>query len=260
MADEPIIVDYRVGSKHLLKPLQEQGLTVIEDTLKFGDVAFVGRGKGDEPVTVGIELKKLPDLCQSLKNRLPADQLPGLVTHYDRAWLLVEGEWRQDAQGRVTVEKWDAGAGRMLWKPLPGAPMASELDKRLLTLETVGGLHVRETNTTADTVRWLTSLFRFWTDKALDEHRSHLAVHAPDIDQRLFNKPSQFVVTLRTLPGLEAGRLRTVEQFFGGDILRAMQAPVEVWAGIEIADAKGKVRRLGPATAAKIVAAIRGTK
>jgi hypothetical protein len=133
---------------------------------------------------------------------------------------------------------------------------AGELEKQLLTLEMCGGVHVRHTNSQRDTVRFLGSLYRWFTDKAMDAHTSHLAVHNPPM---LF-AVSKFRQAVMRWPGIGMKASAAVEKHFGGSIVRAAGAPVDEWADLETTDDRGKTRRLGTAAAKKIVTFCKGEK
>lgn len=256
-----ILVDYRNGpdvakatkAADLLTPLLEAGLPASETTLEFGDVAFEGRGVKGAPVWIGIEFKKFSDLIQSMStDRLQGHQLPGLVIEYERPWLVVEGEWTHDDRGRVTQWK---GKGRR--RPVLGAPPAAELEKQLLCLHTRGGLHVRHCFTRRDTVRFLCQLYRFWTDKDLDKHKSHLAIHAPDLDRGLLIPISDFRRIVAQIPGVGYRTSGAVEKHFGGSFRKMMFASVDDWAAITTTDDSGKTKRIGASRAQKIVEALK---
>lgn len=231
------------------------GLPVEEATLAFGDVAFVGRGEGGNPLAVGLEHKKLPDLVQSLGNdRLAGHQLPGMLATYDRCYLVIEGEWDTDPGGRIVVpSKWKRGAG----SPLKGAPPAITLMQRVMTLETRGGLRVHWSASQKASVRYICALYRFWTDRALDSHRSHLAIHAPDFDNSLLTPVSDFRRVVAQIPNVGFKTSAAVEQVFGGSLRRMMFATEEEWAAITTVDDKGKPRRIGAARAKKILEALK---
>lgn len=252
-------IDERAGSKDLISPLTDLGLPVKGDFLEFGDIAFVGRGEKGASVSIGIEHKKLNDLVQSLNtDRLAGHQLPGLVINYDRAWLIVEGDWNHDQQGRTTMWK-----GRGARRPVKGAPLAVELEKRLLTLETRGGVRVRICPTRRDTLRFLVAMYRFWTDKALDEHKSHLAIHNPDIDPKLREDVSDFRAILARWPGIGYKLSAAFEDYyetFAAFAEAITGADVNGMADILTVDDKGKARRLGEARALKIITAMEKTR
>ena len=248
-ARRPIYIDTRAGSKDLIEPLTQAGLPVEATTLEFGDLAFMGRGEGGAEVFIGIEHKKFGDFVQSLTNeRLTGHQLPGLVTAFDRAWLIIEGEWKHDAQGRVVVRN-----GRGTTRAVRGCPPAIELEKRLACLETRGGVRVRHTNSRRDSLRVLIALYRFWTDRDLDEHKSHLAIHAPDMDATLLTEVSDFRRVVAQMPGIGYKTSKAVEAHFDCSFRRLMLAGVDEWAEITTLTRDGNARRLGKARAQAIV-------
>jgi hypothetical protein len=259
-----ILCDNRAGSIELYDPLIAAGLPVELTQMPFGDLAFAGRGAGT-PLLIGLEHKKLPDLVQSLAdNRLAGHQLLGLVNpaNYDRAYLIIEGEWDADSTGRVCRQL--PIKGRRVVSPLKGAPPAIELEKRVLTLAHRGGLHVRWTRSQAETVRFVTALYRWWSDEDLEDHRSHLAIYAPDFDPVLREPLTTFRKGLDGLvDGVGFAMSKAVENAVfdaalergSWERLRAMT--VDDLADIAVVTSKGKTRRLGPAKAKQIKEALR---
>lgn len=246
-----LLIDDRVGSKDLHKPLKDAGLPAEIVRLEFADVAFQGKGPGGSALDIGVELKTLSDLVGSLRSgRLAGHQLPGLTKHYDYTWLIVEGMWRHDEAGQVVNYR---GKYRG-WQPVPGRMSAGELEKQVLTLECCGGLHVRYTNSRRDTVRFLSNLYRWWTDVAVDQHTSHLAVHmAPTIVP-----VSDFRQAVMRWPNIGFKTSKSVERIFGGSIRTAGNASVEQWAAVETITDKGQARRLGTKAATEIVHFLEG--
>ena len=226
-----IWVDSRVGSKDLLEPLRKRGLEADITELKAGDLAFEGKGANGTPMEIGIELKRLDsgDLLQSLRSgRLAGEQLPKLLGPegaYGHAWLVVEGAWRADSSGHVVVYQ----EPKRGWKPLRGRLTASELQKSLLTLEVCGGLHVRFTSSRADTLQFIDFLYKWWTDKAIDKHTSHLAVH----DVATFMPASDFRRTVMQWPHIGLKLSAEVERHFHGSLVEAVNASAQEWAEID---------------------------
>lgn len=250
-----LLVDNRIGSAELLAPLKALGLPVELTRLDFGDFALTGRGLKGRTLQIGIERKRLGDLVQSLRSgRLAGHQLPGLTgpdAIYDRSWLVVEGTWRPGSRGLVEVP----GSGRWSkrWQVLPGSMNAAELNKALLTLELLGGLHVRTTADEAETARFLAVLYRWWTDKDLDQHTTHLQIRTiPSGPIAL----SRFREVLCRFPGLGRVASGAVEKHFG-NLRRACNAGVQEWAGISVPTRQGGCKRLGK-TATTIQEFIRG--
>jgi len=255
----PLLVDDRAGSNTLIDALEKMGLPVETTRLDFGDVAFVGRGEGGAQVLIGLEHKKIPDLIQSLNDaRLTGHQMPGMITAYDRSWLVIEGDWKHDAEGRVTMFR-KKGTRR----PVKGAPPAFELEKRLLTLEVRGGLKVRMCPDRRDTLRFIYALYRFWTDKDLDQHKSHIAIHAPDLDRNILVPASDFRRIIAQIPAIGFRTSKTIEEAVWddekgeGSFRRLMLMPEATLAELVTLDDHGKARRIGKARAKTIMEALR---
>lgn len=238
-----ILVDRRIGSRELVAPLERLGLPVTETTLEYGDVAFEGRGRDDQPVYIGIERKRVNDLIQSLTSgRLAGHQLVGLQQAYDYCWLLVEGAWRHHRSGAIVEIK--GGCAR----PTHSRMHASTLEKRLLTLQLRGGLFIWQTESLRESARFLQCLYRYWTDASLDEHTSHEAIyHHAESLVRISPTREAF----HAWPTIGYRTSAAVEQAFG-TLRRAMHATVEEWAAIEIEDRHGGKRRLGIKDAQRI--------
>ncbi len=134
------------------------------------------------------------------------------------------------------------------------AILSSQMEKRVLTLELLDGLHVRFTNTRRDSVVFLSNLIHWWTDKAMDEHTSHLHDHQP----LGFLTISDFRSVVQRFPGISLGTSLAVELHFQSNLRKAVCAGVNEWAGITTLDRKGQARRLGIKKAEKIVAFCEG--
>lgn len=242
-----LLVDYRAGSKELVKPLRKilGAGNVDEVTLDFGDVAFAGRGVGDTPLDVGIEFKKLADIVACCRDgRFAGHQLPGMRKMYDYSWLMIEGQWRADDAGLITTHQ----GGYRGWRAIPGKMRASEFEKHILTFELCGGVHVRYTNTRADSIRAIADLYRWWSDKPMDAHTSHLAVHTP----ATLGPTSAFCKAVMSWPSIGHKMSKVVEAKFG-TLRAAVNAPFDVWANLE-----SDGRRFGEKNAQKVLNFING--
>lgn len=219
-----LLVDQRIGSVDLAEPLRKLGLPVELRMLEFGDLAWTGRGPAGD-VRVGVELKKVGDLLNSLRsNRLPGHQLPGLQQSYDYRYLLVEGVWEVDAAGYVVINGGTHKATRMA---------SQELEERLLTLATLGGIDVQYTFSRRATLRRLAALYRWWTDRGWDDHSSHVVVYQP----QQIAPVSQFRRTVMTLPAIGMKTSKAVEKQFG-TLRRAFLASAAGWLEIDGIGAK----------------------
>ena len=236
-----LLVDRRIGSKDLLVPLQKMGLPAELTELAYGDLAFEGRGEHGATVDIGIELKRLSDLLNSLRSgRLAGHQLPGMIQMYEYSWLIVEGRWGADRWGHVRALK---------GSPLHGQMAIGELEKTLLTLELRGGLHVCRTCNRRGTLLFISSLYHWWVDRNLDAHCSHLTVHTP----QSFIPISPFRQVVAQLPGVGLKTSRAVEQHFQGSLKQAVLANADEWARITTKDGQGRERRFGTKAATRVV-------
>ncbi len=111
---------------------------------------------------------------------------------------------------------------------------------------------------------FLLALYRWWTDKDLDEHKSHLGVKTPDADRGMQLPMSDFRKGIQVLlPDVGYAASAAIEdRCFDAELNRASWRKlsflsVEEWAALEITDRKGKPRRLGESRAKRIVEALR---
>lgn len=195
-----LLVDERIGSKDLLTPLQMFGVPAALAHLEFADFAFIGRGIEGADVSVGIELKETRDLIGSLQSsRFTGHQLPGLVRTYDRVWLLTEGIWRAGAGGIFEVM---AGGWRAVRGTGARSLMLNDIESWILTQTIRGGIGYWHSSTRHDTIRFISVLYHWWTDKSLDEHRSHQAIYRPPPDRAMMVEPSTFQQMVSCIPGV----------------------------------------------------------
>ncbi len=222
-----LLVDNRAGSHELVKPLRKLGLPVEETRLESADVMFEGRGEGGKPVLIGVEYKKLGELVQALRTeRLQGHQLLKMQAAYDFNYLLIEGEVLYGPSG-ILVQP--SGYRRGQTRPIPGKMGVAELRKRLHVLHLCGGLNTLWSGSLADTCSQLSSLYRVWTDCALDEHKSHIAIYRPPALVPI----SQFRTFVQSLDGISFGTSKAIETHFNGSIKAAVNASREEWIKIE---------------------------
>ena len=243
-----IFVDAASGSNTLAPLLEKAGLPVYTDDdgnlphLDYADIEFVGRGPKGEQVMIGIEVKRLTELTGDY-DRLAGHQIPKMIPQYAHRYLVVEGEWLQNKRGSLIRR-----TGRTSFRPLHGQCDATQLRKKLITLEMCAGFHVelinhwaRDGGWTNETVRYISALYRWWTDDDFDQHKSHI-VHYVSHGIVPMNKHQQ---AFAGLPGVSTRRAKVVAKKFRNSLRRACEASQEDWAEIETVDDKGQVRRLG---------------
>lgn len=252
-----LLVDSRIGSEDLATPLEKRGLPVYRNPdgtlpmLDSADIAFEGARSG-KTFNVGIELKKLGDLVSSLRTGRLGEQLARMVGPdgaYDYGFLLIEGRWGIGPTGQLTVPR------RWGWVPAPGKMMASEMVKQVLTFDLCGGFHVCYCDSRAITLHFIETLYRWFHDKDMTKHKSHLATHTPVS----FLPVSEFRAAVMKWPGIGLQTSLAVESHFKGSIIRAATGTVAEWANIKVIN-QGKSRKIGTAVAARIVDFCRGDR
>ena len=229
------------GSPGLWDDFKKTKLPVSKAKLEFGDLMFLGNGPEGKEVSVGVEFKKHRDFFSSLRTgRLVGHQLSGMAESYDFRYLLIEGDWKVDSGGLVCVR-----TGFSDWSAVQGKLSSSEVDKTLIGLPLRLGVHVWTTSTRKDTMRWLTNLYRCWTDKKWKDHGSHIAIYQPPTLVPISN----FRKTVATFPGIGVKTSQAVEKHFRGSIHKAVTAPIHEW---------GKIEGIGLKTAESICTYLKG--
>lgn len=251
-----IRVDSRTGSGELEKYFRPYGLRVEKAKLEFGDFDWQGLGPKGECAVV-LERKRIDDLVQSMTTgRLSGFQLNGLAENYDYGYLVVEGIWRPGPGGELEVSNGHGG-----WQ-------TRRMHTRAITNYVMGlafraGLTPWRTSTPEDTVSFVVDQYRMWTDKEWHEHKSHDTVYAPADPSgalrgmRLSFVPRRISLAEKVamqLPGLD-DKARYAAQAFP-TVRKLVNASFEEWEGMGWKTRGGKARKLGAASARKIVDAM----
>ena len=218
-----LLVDERIGSRDLLGPLNRYGVPADLAHLDFGDFAFIGKGIDGADVFIGIELKESRDVVSSmLGGRFAGHQLYGLAMDehkiYDRAWLLTEGMWKQSDDGVLLHYTWDSATKKRGWFPVQvgtRAIMYNDLESWILTQTIRGGLSYWHCQTRQDTIRFIATLYHWWVDKELQQHRSHQAIYLPPPDKVMMSPPSEMLKMLAGIDGVGWDKGRAIENHFG---------------------------------------------
>jgi ERCC4-type nuclease len=226
-----ILLDDRAGSGDLAPVLRQVGAQVEVVRLEFGDAALIGRGENEEPVRVGVEIKKVPDLLSSMTSgRLSGHQLPGLLASYEWVWVLVEGVVRPEPQTGVLQEAHGGG-----WRDVQQGPrsfMYRDVEHYLHSLVVRGGVHVAWTAGRHETARWLAALDSWWL-KSWDEHKGHLAIHRKaGTRPRELVPPSLLRRVAAELPGIGWERSARVAGHFTS-VREMVEASEEQWQQID---------------------------
>lgn len=209
-----IQIDDRTGSDRLGASIRKRKVKTDMCRLDFGDAAFIGSGPGGRPVSVGIEYKIVSDALKCITDgRFAGHQLIGLTQSYEVVILLLEGRTRPDArEGLLQVQHdkgywYDARVGQRSF-------MYHALDNWLLTLSFKAGIRVIRTGNLDESAAAVIDLFRWWTDKEYEAHRSHLAL-VDDLNDRVsMIRPNIVRRMAKELPGVGWDRSNTVSKRF----------------------------------------------
>lgn len=218
-----IFIDRRVGSAHLAEDLEANAVPCELTTLEYGDVAFVGNGPDDTQIHIGIELKNVNDLINSMQSgRLAAHQIPGLIERYAHTYLIIEGSF-----GPAMSPKHHGAQRPVAWR---------ELEAFLVTLEVQAGIHIRHSRTANETAALIMLLYHWWTDKRYEEHRSLQALDVPRAPMMLIDREDEVTQRLRKvaacLPCIGWGRSKGVAARFRSIEALALASQSE-WEEIE---------------------------
>lgn len=204
----------------------------MDETLPFGDAQIVGRGPEERPVLVGVEMKKIPDLLQSLTDgRLVGHQLPGMIDSYEIAYLLIIGNPLK-LRG-----EWSFGT----------------LMERLFGLENNTKLRLAWAPDVPSAAIWLSSLYRWWNGKAWESHRSHLVLRQKELEAEdplgsFTNKVTRKMrVAAALVSGIGAVKARALSLHFPS-VAAMMAASVEEFQTVD---------GIGPKLAKKLTGTIR---
>lgn len=222
-----IEIDYRIGSEHLLPILGKMMLPTRLVELAFGDVAFNINGpKG--PLSVGVELKRIRDLVNSIRDgRLAGHQLPGMTQHYGVTVLMVEGLYQPSSHGRLQIFR---GGWVDLTQP---SVMYAEVDNFITTLQMVMNIRFKRTGSPTESAHAIANMYR-WGQKAWTDHNAHTQFDQPEFVGTLPLKPLGVVERAchAILPGFGIKRAIAAARKFPSVFHMAM-SDVNDWTSIE---------------------------
>jgi ERCC4-type nuclease len=206
--------------------------------LEYGDAMFTGNGESG-PIYCGVEIKKVHDALACMGDgRFAGRQLPGLVSHYDRVWLFIEGKYYPDfntgilrVEGR-TDSRASSGKSPRSKELLLGSRrfMYRDLEHWLTTMEVRANIRIRRTRDRIETARGVADLAS-WFAKDWGDHKSHLALHEDQPDGAILIKPSLCRKVAAQLPGIGWKRSGDVAKKFDTVVKLAVADEVE-WESI----------------------------
>uniref|UniRef100_A0A6M3KXJ7 ERCC4 domain-containing protein n=1 Tax=viral metagenome TaxID=1070528 RepID=A0A6M3KXJ7_9ZZZZ len=241
-----ILIDPRAGSKELLAHLPPT--LAAFSRLDYGDAAWLGNGPKAAQSLVGVEVKSISDLLNSMTTgRLAGHQLIGLMNSYNVIYLLIYGAWRANPDDGL-LELYQSGKWRTSSRGRKAQP-AIYVENFLNTLSICCGIVVRMARSPKDAARVILSLYNWW-QKDWDQHRSHKALSKSRLPtEGIFGwKASLLKQWGSCLPGIGDLKLDAVEAKFDNPLAMAL-ADISEWQEIE---------GVGKKTAERVVNAIRG--
>lgn len=258
-----ISLDNRAGSAPLFPYLRGIGLPCQLTRLAYGDISFIGVGPGGIPITVGVEVKSINDVLQSITTgRFSGHQLPGLKKSYDIVWLLIEGLWRPNQKTGVLQYRRKRGE----WADLTVGTrrfMFRDLATWLFTTEIKGGISIARVSDWGEAILWISTLYSWWTSKEWEGHRSHLALNETGrdrfFDNALLIKPTLLRMVAAELPGIGWSKSEAIANKFE-NVEQLVMADPDTLAEITYVDKGGTEKRIGTVVASKVYMALRQKK
>lgn len=190
-----VFIDDRTGSIELKRHFK--GVSVEVQRLAFGDFYFIGNGKDDTPITVGIERKTLPDLLSSIASgRLVGHQIPGMINTYNNCILLIEGIHRGNPDTNE-LELYTNGT----WKPLNYTRTKWRIQDMwnwVESLEEFTSFKVKYSTSEICSARMVMSMFHWWNKP----YNKHTAMKAVKVEKDI--KPKFGLVPLSPMARLYA--------------------------------------------------------
>jgi ERCC4-type nuclease len=219
-----ILVDDRIGSAELARPLKQMGVPVKVQRLDFADCAFTGYGRAGES-RIGIERKKVHELIGAMTDtRFIGHQLPGLLRAYEHRFLVVEGSYWPDASGVLMVNGKEGGFGRRRF-------MYRDFEHFLMSVQIKGSLTVKHTKNERDTVWWVHTCYT-WFQKPWEKHTSVYAIDEVKPDFAILDERTLLRRLAAQLPGVGWVRSKAVEDRFSS-VHEMFNARVADWCEVK---------------------------
>lgn len=219
----------------------------------FTDACFAGVGDNDTQLLVGIERKKIGDLCQCLHDgRLMFQLQVSKEAGCDVLCLIVEGDCRPNPEdGVLEMPVWGINAKlkrAQHWTPVLPITTYSRFDQYLTELDYLAGVIVKRSRNVQETAAIIKALWlNFQT--APDGHNSLKQMFKPPAPTVQLVRPSLVRRVASELPGIGWERSRVVAEYFQS-VREMVEAGVERWAALD---------GIGKKTALKVVQALRGS-
>ncbi|MGR3295844.1 MAG: helix-hairpin-helix domain-containing protein [Candidatus Bathyanammoxibius sp.] len=218
----------------------------------FTDACFTGVGDNDTSLLIGVERKKIGDLCQCLHDgRLMFQFQVSKEAGCDVLCLIVEGDCRPNPDdGVLEIPVW--GINTKLkraqhWTPVLPTTTYSRFDQYFTELDYLAGVIVKRSRNVQETAAIIKALWlNFQTAPA--DHNSLKRIFKPPAPTVQLVRPSLVRRVAIELPGI-GWKLSGVVAAHFQSVREMVEAGVERWAALD---------GIGKKTAAKVVQALRG--
>lgn len=246
--DRTIYIDPRIGSKDLYTPLSELNVPVALREMESADIRFGGLAEEGQPITVGVERKRVRDALNSMRSgRFMGFQASRLVAACQDAVLLVEGAYRCGLDGELEIP-----IGRGQWGPCRLGPSVftyRELDNWLNSIAILTPIRVIRSNSAAESCRLITDLWHWWS-KPMEKHKSAFVFHRTSPTKVELTKPSFVRSVAKELDGVGWEKSKDIESRFKS-VLEMTMADEREWQ---------QVPGIGKTMAQRIVRQLAGLK
>lgn len=257
-----IYCDDHIGSNHLPRYLNKVCChKTVLTRLDSGDCCWLGNGP-DGLVNVGVELKKIHDLVESMDDgRLAGTQLIAAANHYHYYYLLVQGLYKRGDDGILLVWHKEKGKRKAGWKELSHGKrryMYSIVSKALNTLSVKCGIIPIRSGEDIETAGTIADLYGWW-QTPWDSHISHKRKNAVECRLSLTGKrPPKLTLMLQDLDGVGLKRAEAITRAYGNMSQLVKEDCVENIAAIPYDKRRdGTILTIGKGTAAGIYQQIR---
>lgn len=211
-----ILVDDQAGSKDLFPYIKQvtPDCHLCRLDPPFGDCMWVGNGPDGKSLTVGVEYKKFTEILDAItgNGRFAAHQVGGMVEHYDRRYLLIEGRIRTDRNSGV-LQQWVGGAWREIYRN--GRTFTyREFEHWITTVEEHAGFRIKVTYDEYESARWVVAKYSWYTTKEWDEHSALKQFHVQPPPAMSFAPPSLVRRVAKEFTGIGWEKTFAVERRF----------------------------------------------
>lgn len=247
-----IFIANDIGSKELLTPLSKRVHCELAN-LDYGDFIFGGVGPGGEYLNIAVERKTWPDLISSIESkRLQGRQAPGMRVHFDRSYLLIEGEVRNGMGGMLEICRRRGRGGRPQWDALSRSNRGWTWPRvwaAIFSLQEFGEMRVILTRNSGETCDVLNALYRWWQKEYSDHDMFNVVVTGASSGPRLaeLTKPTFFRKAMSQFHLLGWKKATAADAEFAS-MAEACQADEKRWR---------RVKGIGKELAARIVRVLR---